>query len=164
MKNSDWNKVRVEVVEWLENGKNVASYCKQSKYNVKESEIYRKRREDAKFRDELATAYESYFMHLVSELDELSSNPDCDMLKGIRDQREKFDLRRSRMDMLKFTLAKLAPIFAAMFVPKQPEVASSAPQIMIMNYSTQEDAYNAVKLVKDAVAPSKAIGNKGHED
>ena len=102
--------------------------------------VYKWGAENTEFAARLNTAYTVWLMARVMEMETISTKPACELWPDL-DFKEAEATRKARLDTLKFTLGKMAPILSKRFNTKQVIEHSGtvdAPQILITNYSTPE--------------------------
>ena len=103
--------------------------------------IYRNSLKDESWAEDLDQGYTLWYYAKMEELDKLSNGLASELYPNI-DFREAEAALKRRIDALKFSLGKMAPIMAKRF-DKSVKVEHSGdnvgPQIMIMDYSMTEE-------------------------
>lgn len=128
------------IVESLESG--ITPHQLAKKYPDKTPDpatIYRFCDKDEEFNNRMNTAYTSWMMGLIAENDYISQTPSTELYPKL-EFKEAEATRKARMDFLKFTLGKMAPILSKRFdkAAKVEVDHNNAPQIAIIDYSVQQ--------------------------
>lgn len=99
--------------------------------------VYRWQNEHPDFDKKLTVAYVSHFMRKYEELEYITRATLAELFPDISDQRERFEARRTRVDTLKFSLGKLAPVLTNRFKTTQTlevEHKGNQPLFQILNF------------------------------
>ncbi len=88
--------------------------------------------EDADFGERINHAYTVWLMSKIEELEYISTTDSKLLFPEIEDFRERSEARRCRIDTLKFSLGKMAPILSKRFSVKQ-EVHHSGDAGIVFN-------------------------------
>tara|TARA_R100001143_G_C3352127_1_gene130155 strand:- start:1442 stop:1960 length:519 start_codon:yes stop_codon:yes gene_type:complete len=99
--------------------------------------IVRASNKDEEWAERVNQAYGLLLMRRVDELNELASMPAREMFPEIEDWREANECKRAKIDALKFTLGKMAPVLSKRFDKAQKvevEGGAGLPQLAVINY------------------------------
>lgn len=152
--------VKKFIIEKMSEGYTVAEIHKKwPDKTVKPNTVYKKSMDDPEWAAELDRGYTLWYYSKQEELDKLSNGLASEIYPGVEFREAEAALKR-RIDALKFSLGKMAPIMAKRFDKAQKiEVEGNVgPQIAIMNYYGEEPA----KLERE-VAPNNIIEGKTDE-
>jgi hypothetical protein len=102
--------------------------------------FYRWESEDPELYDRVSQAYYVWLMGKMEELEYVSTTDSRILFPEIEDFRERSEARRVRLDTLKFSLGKMAPILSKRFSPKQEvhHTGDGGVILNIMDYGTKE--------------------------
>lgn len=101
--------------------------------------IYKYQSNHPEFEERVNKAYGVWLMAKHAELEYVSTAPLTELFPGLEDKRDAYEARRARIDALKFTLGKMAPVLSARFNKvTKVEQTGNTPQIVIQKY-TMED-------------------------
>ena len=133
-------KLALFIADKVSEGYTVADICERMfKGQVPHSKsVYRWQKENQEFKDMMTDAYVLFFERKLEELEYISKASLADLYPDIKDQRERFEARRTRLDTLKFELGKLAPVLTNRFNSKQRveiEHSGNMPSIQIVSYA-----------------------------
>jgi len=173
-------KVKDFIIDKMHEGMNVSEICRKYPEEVPDSKtIYKRSMTDEDFKKRMDDAYTILMMQYNDQLKDIS-RPEW-VIENLHlfndDPKIAFEARRAKMDDLKFTLGKLAPILSKRFDKASKieiEGNNTGPQINILNYSTEDIkkvkdiepiVAEEVKKLKDKVVlADKVIKDKGDED
>lgn len=148
-------KIENFVLKKLSEGISIAECCRkypEQTGHLKDTALYMKSLRDTEFADKLNQAYSCYYMIKSSELDRLSTGLASELYPDAEFREAEAALKR-RIDALKFDLGKMAPILSKRFDKTQKielEGANLGPQILIMDYSTNEKIEKSINnLIED---------------
>ena len=120
----------------------VEQACKKYKESLPDARtIYRWSSKHEEFAAMMDAAYTTWLMSRMSELNEISSKPAQDLFPEL-DFKAAEATRKARMDALKYTLAKMAPILSKRFHTSSKIEHTGkvdAPTIIIKSYAEQEE-------------------------
>lgn len=101
--------------------------------------IYRYQRSHPDFEEEMNKAYGCWLMSKHAELEYISTAPLTELFPELEDRRDAYEARRARIDALKFTLGKMAPVLSARFNKvTKVENTGNSPQIVIQKYTLDD--------------------------
>lgn len=129
--------------------------------------IYKKSLSDPEWAERLDQGYTLWYYAKMEELDKLSNGLACELYPEAEFREAEAALKR-RIDTLKFSLGKMAPVMAKRFdktVKVEHSGDSVGPQILIMDYSVSEEEVKAkaTKIVSDSLH-KKTLDNLDHTE
>ena len=141
------------ICDKVADGLTVAEVCRKHKAKCPDSKtVYRWSHKHPEFSEQLNDAYQSWLMSKLDELEELSTAK-LDLNDYDGDYKMAFEARRARMDALKFTLGKMAPILSTRFNTKQTVqhegLENLGPQIVIQSYATPAVEKQINNIIED---------------
>jgi hypothetical protein len=120
-------------------GMTPAAICR--KYPTKTPEIktfYNWQLKDPDLKDEISDAYYVYYQIMADELIKVSSGLASELYPGVEFREAEAALKR-RMDAIKFTMGKMAPVMTNRMTAKQQvEHSGEMSSIHIVDYSTKD--------------------------
>lgn len=114
--------------------------------------IYRYQAKHPEFEERINHSYNVWLMSKISELEHVSSASLGELFPNL-DQKDAYEARRARMDALKFTLSKMAPILSTRWSKtssaEHKGLEDVGSKIVIMNYYNSET--DASKVIEGEV-------------
>ena len=103
-----------KVLGYMSQGMSVSEMCKKDKTLPIPATIYNASTEDPDFAHKMTQGYTVLLMQSADELDYISTAPLSELYPSL-EGKDAYEARRSRIDVLKFKLGKLAPILSSRF-------------------------------------------------
>lgn len=128
------------IIDKVEDGMTVNECCRRYPDKTPDAKtFYRWEAADDELYEQMNRAYGTWLMVKVDELERISTTDSTELYPHIEDFRERSEARRCRIDTLKFSLGKMAPILSKRFNTKQVvEHSGEVSSIHIVDYGKKD--------------------------
>ena len=148
------------IIENIQNGVPLARLCRENPNTIPErSVVYYHADRDESFQKRLDDAYAIYVFGLIDELERISTAPIAELYPEL-DFKSACEARRTRIDVLKFTAAKLAPVLSKRFDRAQKIDVSGEITLPTINVLT----FSESNKIKDITPKPRQIINDTDSD